>query len=99
MVIPDPEDATHYRLLPHARAVLRGLSWGARRRFAVTMQSPGLAPAHNDKPNRRIPPRREDDPPLYKTKLSDIWVIYSRAEDGSPIVHDLYIDPDSPFPH
>lgn len=98
MVIPDPEDATHYRLLSSAKSALNRLSWGARRRFAVTMQWPGLAPEHNAQPSRRIPPRRAGGPPLYKVKASDIWVIYSRAEDGTPIVHDLYIDSNSPFP-
>ena len=98
MVIPHPEDATHYQLADEGWEAYYRLDRGAQGRFRITMQWPGMEPAHNANPARRIQPRNEDDPPLYIVKLSDIWVVYARAEDGSPIVHNLYPDPDSPFP-
>ena len=98
MVIPSAEEAEHYSLTDDGWEAYHRLNRGAQGRFHITMQWPGLAPEHNAQPARRIPPHRAGDPPLYKVKASDIWVIYSRAEDGTPIVHDLYIDRNSPFP-
>ena len=98
MVIPHPEDAPNYRMAGESMRLYRELTIRQRGRFRVTMQSPGLW--LDAKRQRMIRPLNDTDPdgrPLFSYKWNDIWVIFSRADDDTPIVHNLYPDPDSPF--
>ena len=69
-----------------------------RGRFRVTMQSPGLW--LDRRRERMIRPLNDTDPdgrPLFSYKWDDIYVIFSWADDDTPIVHNLYPDPESRF--
>ncbi len=98
MVIPHPENAPNYRMTGRALRLYYQLTLLQQGRFRVTMQSPAL---RLDKEQRMVRPLNDTDPdgrPLFSYKWNDIWVIFSKADDDTPIVHNLYPDPDSPFP-
>lgn len=97
MVIPHPENAPNYRMTDEALRRYYQLTLRQQGLFRVTMQSPGL---RFDREYRMIRPLDDTAPdgrPLFSYKWNDIYVIFSRADDGSPIVHNLYPDPESRF--
>ena len=97
-MLPHPENAPNYRMTGRALRLYYQLTLLEQGRFRVTMQSPGL---RFDTEQRIVIPLNDTDPdgrPLFSYKWNDIYVIFSRADDDTPIVHNLYPDPDSPFP-
>ena len=98
MVIPHPEDATHYRMTPGAYATYQRMGPGQQGRFRITMQTPVFSMNIATPLIRQLPETTEDGRPLYSFQPSDIRVIFSR-ENRFPVVHDLYREPaDSPYP-
>ena len=95
MVLPHPDDATHYQMTPEARALWETCDEGEQVRFRITMQA--LAMVLDIKPAAKLmhplPQTADDGRPLYTFRWHDLEVTFTQTDDGIPIVQHFLPDP------
>ena len=94
-MIPHPDDATHYRLSPEARALWERHGKDVQGRFRITMQALAMVRDINPRAKliRPLPQAAGDDPPHYSFRWTDVEVIFTQDDDGLPIVQHFIPDP------
>ena len=99
-MIPHPDDATHYRLSPDARALWGRHNVGVQGRFCITMQAFAMVSGINPvaKLIRPLPQTTGDGRPLYSFRWTDLEVTFTYADDGIPVVQHFVPDPVPPPP-